>query len=136
MGKKSLREKLSNTPKKVIDKKTGKLMLVPSGVQIEALISKIPYGEVITISRLREQLAKQEGTEITCPLVTGIMLKLIAQAQQEGLSRAPWWRVVRDNWTLYNKFPGYPDLQYSLLVQEGWNLVPYRKTFKLEVNSM
>ena len=65
-------------------------------------MKKIPKGSVVTQGSLRDELAKAAGADATCPLTTGIFLRLVAEASEEeaaaGKSRvAPWWRVVRDD---------------------------------------
>jgi alkylated DNA nucleotide flippase Atl1 len=130
--KKTIREKPANDSKIVDDPKGRGEMLVPSGLQIEELIQKIPKGHVVTIGWIREYLATEAGVSLTCPLVTGIMVRLIAEAEVAGQSTAPWWRVVKDKGILHDKFPSAPDEQKIRLQKEGVELIPYRNSFKVK----
>ena len=46
------------------------------------LMGSIPEGKVISATTLRACLAKSYGTEITCPMVTGIFMNVVAQAAE------------------------------------------------------
>jgi alkylated DNA nucleotide flippase Atl1 len=99
-------------------------MLIPKPLDVDAIIRKIPRGKVITLSRLREKLARAAGTNITCPLMAGMFLRISAEAAAEdmraGKSRVtPYWRVIRDDGRLIEKLPGGPAEQARHLEAEG-----------------
>jgi hypothetical protein len=48
--------------------KKGEVMLLPSPRQIEAFMRAIPKGSFIDVKRLRRELARQNGAEVTCPI--------------------------------------------------------------------
>jgi alkylated DNA nucleotide flippase Atl1 len=59
-----------------------------------------------------------------CPLTTGIFLRIIAEAAEEfaragGETVAPYWRVVRDDGAMIEKFPGGAKAQARRLAAEG-----------------
>ena len=100
------------------------MMLIPTALQVDAMIRKIPYGQVATLRQIRARLAHWHNVEVTCPLVTGIFLRIVAEAAEEdhAAGRAditPYWRVVRDDGTLIPKFPGGCDAQARRLREEG-----------------
>lgn len=131
-GPKSWREKLEGAhAAKVIpippkmQKQLGKgTMLIPTPLDVDALVRKVPSGKVITLTHLREKLARKAGADATCAMVAGMFVRIVAEAAAEdaraGKSRiAPWWRVVRDDGTLFEKFPGGPHEQARHLEAEG-----------------
>ncbi len=134
MAKKTVREKM-NHPAEITEipqlweKRMGKgKMLIAAPHDLEALVKKIPKGRVVTQGYLRDELAKAAGVEATCPLTTGIFLRLVAEASEEdaaaGRARvAPWWRVVRDDGRLWDKSPGGTDEQTRRLRTEGIDVV-------------
>ena len=108
-----------------MQKRFGKgKMLIPRPLDLDALIRKVPRGKVLTLTQLREKLARAAGADVTCPMVAGIHLRIVAEAAAEdfkaGKSRVtPYWRVVRDDGRLLEKAPGGPSEQARLLKAEG-----------------
>lgn len=108
--RKSWREKLDNPdlPKVVripenMRKRFGTgTMLVPGPRDVDALMRTVRKGSLITISRMREILAAKHMADVTCPLTTGIFVRIAAEAAEEeargGKARVtPYWRVVKDD---------------------------------------
>lgn len=88
-------------PNGFADIKPGQIMLIPSARQIDDFIRKIPKGETIDLKDLRLALAKEKGAEIACPVVTGIHLRVVAEAVHEELEAGkpmsditPIWRAI------------------------------------------
>jgi len=107
------------------------LMLIPTGIQVDALVREVQRGKLITVDRIRDHLAKQHRADFTCPLVTGIMLRVAAEAAEEDrqAGRAditPWWRVVKSDGKLNPKFPGGVEAQAVHLRAEGHTVGPSR----------
>ena len=102
---------------------TGR-MLIPRPLDVDALIREVPKGKLVTQSRIRERLARACGADVACPITTGIFVRIAAEAAEED-SRAgkkritPYWRVVRDDGRLIEKFPGGVEAQASRLRLEG-----------------
>jgi hypothetical protein len=104
-------------------------MLVPSPRQVEALIRSVRKGRLITVAQMREILAAQHMTDLTCPLTTGIFVRIAAEAAEEdaqaGKTRiTPYWRVVGADGSLNPKYPGGADRQAGRLRAEGHRIVP------------
>ncbi len=133
-SRKSWREKLENPPKglpKVVEgppkwekRFGGRRVLVPTPLLVDALIRKVRKGKLVTVGRIRERLARDFYAEATCPLTTGIHLRIVAEAAEEDLGMGkkrvtPYWRVVRDNGSLNEKFPGGVEGQSARLREEG-----------------
>jgi hypothetical protein len=75
------------------------------------MIRKIPRGWVATLAEIRARLAHWHHVDVTCPLVTGIFLRIVAEAAEEDrrAGRAHiigYWRVVGRDEQLNPKFPG------------------------------
>ena len=107
--KKSWKEKLNIDRQPVIEKsdkdfagiKTGQMMLIPTPRIVDAYIRQIPKGRQADIATIRKDLAAEYGAEVTCPLTTGIFVRIAAEAAYEEymagtpLSRiTPFWRVI------------------------------------------
>jgi alkylated DNA nucleotide flippase Atl1 len=106
-------------------------MLLPHPREVEAIIRTVPEGNLITLTEIREELARRHGAAVTCPLVTGIFVRLAAEAAEEqagsGATRiTPYWRVVKADGSLNPKFPGGVAQQSERLSGEGHRITPAR----------
>ena len=100
-------------------------MLIPTPKLIDAMIRKVPKGKLVTVSELRRKLARDFRTDVTCPLTTGIFVRIAAEAAEEdranGKKRiAPYWRVIKDDGSMNPKFPGGLAQQTRYLRAEGF----------------
>src|SRR5579871_6129454 len=115
-----------------MQKRFGKgTMLLPHPRDVEAMIKAVPNGRVTTVSNIRESLASKFMADVACPLVTGIFVRITAEAAEEearaGKKRiTPYWRVVKDDGALYPKFPGGVARQAARLQAEGHRVVKGR----------
>jgi len=106
-------------------------MLIPKPLDVDAMIRKVPRGKVLTLTALREKLARAAGADVACAMVTGMFVRIVAEAAEEDLRAGkarvtPWWRVVRDDGKLFEKLPG----QAEHLEEEGHEI---QKSGKLRV---
>jgi hypothetical protein len=110
----------------------GESMLVPSPRDVDAVIRGVRKGRIISVGEIRRYLAAKYSADVTCPLTTGIFVRIAAEAAneaaREGASRiTPYWRVVKDDGSLYPKFPGGADAQAARLRDEGHTIDTSRK---------
>ena len=104
------------------------MMLIPTPLEIDAMVRKIPRGQVSSVSQIRRRLAHWHNVDVTCPLVTGIFLRIVAEAAEEDRIAGkpditPYWRVLREEGGLNAKFPGGIDAQARRLMEEGHTVV-------------
>jgi hypothetical protein len=129
---KSAREKLERVqglPKVVDDPRGRGRMLIPKPLDVDALIRKIHQGKLATVEQIRERLARDFGADLTCPLTTGIFLRIAAEAAEEDANRGrrditPYWRVIKSDGSLNEKFPGGVEAQACRLRDEGHTVEP------------
>jgi hypothetical protein len=83
------------------DMKAGDRMYISSPKEIDAYIRQIPKGSSVNLKTLRNDLALEHGTDVTCPVTTGIFLRIVAEAANEQLQQGrtigritPFWRVI------------------------------------------
>ncbi len=106
-------------------------MLLPSPVEVDAQIRTVRNGSLITVTQIRETLALKYEADVTCPLVTGIFVRISAEAAEEDAAAGktkitPYWRVVKDDGSLNPKFPGGVERQAERLREEGHRILPGR----------
>ncbi len=115
----------------------ARTMLVPHPKQIYEIMSRVPLGNLITVSEIRDILAKKFGTDTTCPLTTGIFITIAANAAEEiaektGQKPIPWWRTLRSKGELNNKAPGGLENHARLLEEEGFIIIRQGKKWKVD----
>jgi hypothetical protein len=138
--RKSWREKLENPNLPKVEeippgmrKQLGTgTMLIPSPRDVDALIRTIRKGDLITVARLRQDLAARYAADVTCPLTTGMFVRIAAEAAEEEARAGkkqitPYWRVIKDDGSLNPKFPGGVEVQAARLREEGHAIDRTRK---------
>jgi hypothetical protein len=112
-------------------------MLIPTPKLVDALVRKVRKGKLVTVGEMRRRLAADFASDVTCPLTTGIFLRIAAEAAEEDRANGrkritPYWRVVKDDGSLNPKFPGGVDNQARYLRDEGFTLNQSSKTPRVE----
>lgn len=89
----------------------GDKVLIPTPRLIEDYINQIQPGETKTVVEMRQDLASQHGADLTCPLTTGIFLRILSEASldPETSVDSPFWRVLDPISPLAKKLPCGPD---------------------------
>ena len=103
----SWKEKLNNDKSFIVkrldknfsDMKVGENMLIATPKIIDEYIKQIPKGIDINIKTLRNDLALTYNADTTCPVTTGIFLRIVSEAAYEDFLNGeknitPFWRVV------------------------------------------
>jgi hypothetical protein len=121
--------KVVDIPPKMVKRfGTGK-MLIPKPLDVDALIRKVKKGKLVTQAQIRERLAKDFKVDVTCPITTGIFIRIAAEAAEEDLRRGkkritPYWRVIKADGSLNEKLPGGVKAQAAHLREEGHVIEP------------
>jgi len=144
MARKSYNEKLHNTgdlPKiedlsekpESVRRFGGDKLLVAAPMQYNEIMAKIPEGKIITVDRIRNYLAAQAGANATCPLTAGIFINICAHASLErDQDQIPYWRTLKTNGELNEKYPDGIPGQKDLLEKEGHRVIQKGKRYFLE----
>lgn len=132
----SWREKLERSDhSKIVDipaamaKRLGMgTMLIPKPIDVDALIRKTRKGRLVTVSEIRSRLARDNNVDVACPLTTGIFIRIAAETAEEDLRNGrtrvtPYWRVIKDDGSLNERFPGGAQSQMRRLKEEGHRVV-------------
>jgi len=108
-------------------------MLIPTPKLVDGLIRKVPRGKLVTVGELRRKMATDFAADVTCPLTTGIFVRIAAEVAEEDRANGrqrltPYWRVIKDDGSLNPKFPGGPEQQARHLRREGFAFIRKAKT--------
>ncbi|MCU0422155.1 MAG: hypothetical protein MUC81_05025 [Bacteroidia bacterium] len=92
------------------DVPAGSQMLITTPQLIEAYIKQIGAGMHVDTKIMRKDLAIEHRADCTCPVTTGIFLRIVAEANYEKLTSGepvenitPFWRVIDPDSPLANK---------------------------------
>ena len=104
------------------------MMLIPTPKLVDRIVRTAGKGRLLTVGEIRRKLAQDFCADVTCPLTTGIFLRMAAEAAEEdraaGRKRVtPYWRVVKEDGSLNPKFPGGEPQQARQLRREGFKIV-------------
>jgi len=69
---------------------------------IQEYINHIESGNISEVETMRNDLAIEYGADFTCPMTTGIFLRIVAEYNYENLSKkgteiSPFWRIIDPN---------------------------------------
>jgi len=88
----------------------GSNMFIATPKLIDQYINEIGVGKRIDLKTLRKDLAIEHNADYTCPVTTGIFLRIVAEANYEKLQQGkhleeitPFWRVIEHNSALAKK---------------------------------
>src|SRR5712675_1417702 len=63
------------------------MMLIPTPMLVDKLIRRIPKGRLVTVGELRRKLAADFAADVTCPVTTGIFVRIAAETAEEDRAR-------------------------------------------------
>lgn len=90
--------------------RAGTVMLIGSPDLIARYVAAIPPGETRSIERMRNELARRNGAQATCPVTTAIFLRVVAEVALQDLRDGkpasdviPFWRLIAPGSTIARK---------------------------------
>jgi hypothetical protein len=107
---------------------TGK-MLIATPLLVDAEVRKVKKGKLTTTTQIMKSLARQFKADCACPMTTGIFLRIVAEAAEEDRANgrkqiAPYWRVLKSDGSLNEKYPSGVAAQAAKLLAEGHTIEP------------
>ena len=105
--------------------------VIPSPMEVDAIMKKVPEGGLITINQIRAILAREHGANFACPITTGIFAWVAAHAADEDAADGiaditHYWRTLKSGGELNPKYPGGVEAQAARLREEGHTIEPGR----------
>jgi len=104
----------------------GSTMLIATPQVIDDYVRSISEGRSLDIKTIRKDLAMEHGADFTCPVTTGIFLRIMAEAAYEELqsgknlgSISPFWRVIDPKSSLAKKLTFGQELLMEMREKEG-----------------
>ena len=117
------------TDRASIEKYGGNRPYFAPPVDYDTIMRKIPCGKLTTVGKIREYFAKRSGADFTEPITAGIFVSIVAWAShQRADDKTPYWRTLKANGELNEKYPGGAALQKERLEAEGHTIVQKGRT--------
>lgn len=117
-----MQPKIERTDKAFADIPAGAKMLIATPSIVEEYIKHIPKGVHTSLQQMRKDLATEYHAEYTCPVTSGIFLRIVAENAYEEYTNgkplskiAPFWRM------LDRKSPACKKLTFGTeFIEEQW----------------
>ncbi len=102
--------------------------------EVVTLMKQVPKGKIITLAEICKAIAKKHHVKGCCSLTTGIFIMTAANAAEEATKQGkpldvPYWRTLKVDGFLNEKYPGGALAQKKLLEQEGCTVLAKGKKF-------
>ena len=112
------------TDEKSIKKYGGNKMFIAPPIFYDELMKKVPKGKLLTVSQMRNYLAKKYKADFTDPMTAGIFVNVCAWASfQREDDITPYWRTIKTDGELSDKYPLTIRKQKKLLEEEGDTII-------------
>ncbi len=117
----------------------GEPVVLVNASEIIPIMAKVPKGKLVTLKEICQKIAKTHKVKRCCSLTTGIFIMLIANAAEESIANAeksnlvkiPYWRTLKADGFLNEKYPGGLKNHKKLLEKEGLNIIARGKKYQV-----
>ena len=117
----------------------GDPVILVNASEILPLMAQVPAGKLITIWEICKKIAASHQTKGCCSLVAGINIMSIANAVEEAiakndpsaLTKIPYWRTLKADGFLNQKYPGGIEAHKQLLENEGFKIIARGKKYQV-----
>ena len=121
----------------LVPDEAGEDVVLVNPSEIIACMKKVPCGKVVTIVEICKHIAKQHHVQGCCSLTTGIFIMTAAnaveEARKDGVDMGiPYWRTLKSDGYLNEKFPGGDQAHKALLEKEGFKVVAAGQRWRVE----
>ena len=102
--------------------------------EVTALMQHVPTGKLTTLVEICEHLAAEHGVKACCTLTAGIFISTAANAVEEAARQGknlgiPYWRTLKADGFLNEKYPGGVEAQKLKLEKEGFDVIAKGKRY-------
>ena len=113
-----------------------KVVLVNPSEVVEVM-KRVQKGKLTTIVEICKKIAKKHRVKGCCSLTTGIFIMTAANATEEADKQGkslniPYWRTLKADGFLNEKYPGGAEAQKILLENEGFTVVQKGRKYRVQ----
>ena len=117
----------------------GDPVVLVNASEIMPLMAGVPKGKLVTIREICLKIAARHRVKGCCSLVTGILIMSIANAAEEAvrkkdksaLAKIPYWRTLKVDGYLNEKYPGGLEAHKKRLEKEGHKVLTRGKKYQV-----
>jgi len=107
--------------------KPGDSVVLAPPLEVDEIMKSVPMGSLVTLDEICELLSKRHGTKFCCTLTTGIFIMTAANSAEEEREKGtrkitPYWRTLKVDGFLNDKYPGGARAQKEKLEGEGFTV--------------
>lgn len=107
-----------------IKKTGGSRFIIAPPTDYDERMKAVPKGKITTEENIKQYLAKKYSADNACPVSTRKLVLLAAFASVERPDdKTPYWRTLKKDGRLNEKYPGGIDEQKRLLELEGHTII-------------
>jgi hypothetical protein len=108
----------------------GDTIVLVNPSEVVATMKRVPPGRLATIVEICRAIAAKHGVKGCCSLTTGIFIMTAANAAEEAKTEGgdtegldiPYWRTLKADGYLNEKYPGGTEAHRELLEREGFEV--------------
>lgn len=117
--------------------KAGDNVVLVNPSEVVEVMNRVPRGKLATIYEICRALARNYKVPACCSLTTGIFIMTAANAAEEDRAEGrkntlPYWRTLKADGFLNEKYPGGQGAHKKLLEQEGFTVLPRGKRYAVK----
>jgi hypothetical protein len=116
----------------------GEKMLIATPGIVDTYIRKIRPGHLKTLQQMRDDLARTYRADKTCPVTSGIFLRIVAEAAYEEYAAGkplknitPFWRIVTKDSNTAKKLSFGTSLLEAQQLKEGITHLTKKRTYAI-----
>jgi alkylated DNA nucleotide flippase Atl1 len=115
----------------------GEDVVLVNPSEVVACMKRIPRGRLATIVEICRHIAKKHRVKGCCTLTAGIFIMTAAHAAEEAKREGadldiPYWRILKADGYLNEKFPGGAESHKALLEKEGFKVLRAGKRWRVD----
>jgi alkylated DNA nucleotide flippase Atl1 len=104
--------------------------------EVVDIMKQVPEGQLITLVEICKQIARQHNVQACCSLTIGIFIMTAANAVEEAsregkLMNIPYWRTLKADGYLNEKYPGGQEAHKKLLEKENYKIIARGKRYQV-----
>jgi alkylated DNA nucleotide flippase Atl1 len=117
----------------------GDNIILVNPSEVVEIMKKVPKGKLATIVEICKAIAKNHKVKGCCSLTTRIFIMTIANAVEEfiskgeksSLTKIPYWRTLKADGFLNEKYPGGLEAHKKLLQKESFQIIARGKKYQV-----
>jgi len=96
--------------------------------EVVEIMKKVPRGKLVTIVEICKKIARKHKVKACCSLTTGIFIMTAANSTEEAAKQGkalkiPYWRTLKADGSLNQKYPGGQEAPKKKLEDEGFKVI-------------